>query len=122
MVNNDTVIVADRLIFCFLMIPAIYIGLVYGFITACIIVISVVIVRLVIQFIMRNRITGTMSMLPWGLDRRSTDIIVLFSIVSMGISYNEGKLFGFITVALIIGAVYVTTVIIFSLVYHSREY
>ena len=104
-------VILDRVLFSFMILPGIFIGLTSGFVMAAVFVVAAITARMVLQFVLRSRIETNM-MMPLKLRRESTDIMALFALVSLGISYNEGELFGFVTMAVVIGIAYLAIILI----------
>ena len=105
-------VMVDRVLFSFMILPALYIGLTDGFRVAAIFVTVVIVLRLLIQVAIRKRIKYANTVMPLRLRRESTDIMAFFAIITLGISLDEGSLDGLIKVVIALGITYLAIVII----------
>ena len=99
-------LILDRVLFSFLILPGLFIGLAVGLIPACVFVVAIISLRLIMQFALRKRIGDIYTYMPLKLIRGSTDMMAMFSIITIGISYNEGELTGFLMAVIVIGIAY----------------
>ena len=99
-------LILDRVLFSFLILPGLFIGLAVGLIPACIFVIAIISIRLITQIALKNRIGKVYTYMPLKLIRGSTDMMAMFSIITIGISFNEGELTGFLIAVIVIGIAY----------------
>ena len=120
--RSEQIVIIDRIFFCFLILPLIFIGLTFGLIPVCVCVIIAVTARLIIQAAIKDKIGDVYTYLPLKLDRRSTDVIAMCSIISIGISYNEGELTGFILAVVVIGIAYLVLIAICFFKYDEQSY